>query len=164
MTKAKIGDKEKTPLIPPAFWLLRLRFDVFHWIKHTLIDSIHLYLYYVFCLLVVIESILLNWISLMVCVRFQKRRFDIENWLYNSWRAKRKENSEVIQRKQTPPLHQGKKGLGLPESGSLEQKHCGVSADTYEGGSAAWLMGTSERTIWSWFWSGERKGGWSKLP
>lgn len=73
----------------------------------------------------------------MVCVRFQKRRFDIENWLYNSWRAKRKENSEVIQRKQTPPLHQGKKGLGLPESGSLEQKHCGVSADTYEGGSAA---------------------------
>lgn len=40
---------------------------------------------------------------------FQKRRFDIEDWLYKSWRAERKEDSEVIQRKQIPPLHQGEK-------------------------------------------------------
>lgn len=105
----------------------------------------------------------------MVCVRIQsrkqitvflKRRFDIKGWLYKSCRAERKEDSAVIQRKQ---IKKGK-ALELPESGSLEQEPCAVTAHTYEGGSAAWLAGTSERAMRGWFWSPERSWRWSKLP
>lgn len=86
-------------------------------------------------------------------------RFDIKGWLYKSWRAERKD-SVVIQRKQ---IKKGK-GLELPESGSLEQEPCAVTAHTCEGGSAAWLAGTSERAMRGWFWSPERSWRWSKLP
>lgn len=43
------------------------------------------------------------------CKIFQKRLFTVDSWLHKSWRAERKKNSKVIQRKQRQPLHLGGK-------------------------------------------------------
>ena len=90
---------------------------------------------------------------------FRRGQFDTEHWLYKSWRAERKEDNEVIQRKRKKG-----EGLELPESGSLEQEPCAVIPLTCEEGNAAWLAGTSERAIGGQFWNAERSWRWNKLP
>lgn len=92
MTKAKIRDK-KMLIIPPMYWLLCRRFDIFHCIKHAHIlfksfMSLLLFIVFLNWLRTFFRNYPLRWYKSGSSPGnkshkvFQKGRFNIENWLH----------------------------------------------------------------------------------